>query len=151
MTDKVSVSLTSMTLVYHYISFNFLGFITVLRNDEASEDFRGGNLESPKKYEVIEVTRGARWLEVLDERFARRKGCEFGILSCLVIGKRHRWTPSLLPQVQGELMESESPDTKKVWKHTKNHEGKIFWSKKARFECVKIVLQPGSRISEKNH
>lgn len=48
MTDKVSVSLTSMTLVYHYISFNFLGFITVLRNDEASEDFRGGNLESPK-------------------------------------------------------------------------------------------------------
>ena len=48
MTDKVSVSLTSMTLVYHYISFNFLGFITVLRNDgDASEDF-GGNLEWPK-------------------------------------------------------------------------------------------------------
>lgn len=52
---------------------------------EASEDF-GGVTWNRQKLEVIEVTRGARWLEVLDERFARRKRCEFGILSCLVIG-----------------------------------------------------------------
>ena len=57
-----------------------------------------------------------------------------GILSCLP-----QVDSILLPQVQGKLMESESPDTKKGW-NNKNNEGKIFWSKKARFECVKIVL-----------
>ena len=48
MTDKMNVSLTSMTLVYQYISFHFMGFITVLRNDGSLGRFRGGNLEWPK-------------------------------------------------------------------------------------------------------
>lgn len=148
MTDKVSVSLTSMTLVYQYISFNFMGFITVLGNDGSLGRFRGGNLESPKawghrSHPWCSMVRGSGW-KICPEKTMWIWNFE---LPCY--WQRHRWTPSCCHRYRASWW-NQNHWTPKKCGTTKNHKGKIFWSKKASLNVWKLCSWiPGSRISTK--